>query len=61
MKTATTEKIVTLVLSFVIFIGGVLALSMDRGNGRTITLAMLLAALLGIGAKVTFARLKKKK
>lgn len=55
------EKIVILAVSFVLFMGGVFALSMDRGDGRTITLLLIMAGLLAIAARQTIVRLKKKK
>ena len=35
MRQSAKEKIVVLAVSFALFVGGVLALSMDRGAGRT--------------------------
>ena len=39
MRQSAKEKIVVLAVSFALFVGGVLALSMDRGAGRTVVLA----------------------
>lgn len=50
-----------LAMSFVLFMGGVSALSMDRGNGRTIVLVFVVLALLAIAARQTIRSLKKKK
>ncbi len=50
-----------LAMSFVLFMGGVFALSMDRGNGRTIVLVFVVLALLAIAARQTIRSLKKKK
>ena len=57
MKRKVKEKAV----SFVLFMGGVSALSMDRGNGRTIVLIFVVLALLAIAAQQTIRSLKKKK
>ncbi|WP_295937725.1 hypothetical protein [uncultured Alistipes sp.] len=61
MKQGVKEKIVVMAISFALFIGGVLALSMDRGDGRTIVLACIVLALLCIAARQTVLRLKKKR
>ena len=47
MKRKVKEKAVVLAMSFVLFMGGVFALSMDRGNGRTIVLVFVVLG--GIG------------
>lgn len=60
MKQSAKEKIVVLAVSFVLFAGGVLALSMDRGQGRTILLACIVSALLAIAARQTFRKKRKK-
>ena len=52
MKRKVKEKAVVLAMSFVLFMGGVFALSMDRGNGRTIVLVFVVLALLAIAARV---------
>ena len=57
----TGVKAVVLAMSFVLFMGGVSALSMDRGNGRTIVLIFVVLALLAIAARQTIRSLKKKK
>ena len=41
MKRDAKGKVVVLAMSFVLFMGGVFALSMDRGNGRTIVLVFV--------------------
>ena len=56
MKRKVKEKAVVLAMSFVLF-----ALSMDRGNGRTIVLVFVVLALLAIAARQTIRSLKKKK
>lgn len=61
MKPDAKEKIVVLLVSFVLFVGGVLALSMDRGDGRTIVIVSVVLALLAIAARQTIRNLKKKK
>lgn len=61
MKPDAKEKIVVLLVSFVLFMGGVLALSMDRGDGRTIVIVSVVLALLAIAARQTIRNLKKKK
>lgn len=61
MKRSAKEKIIVLSTSFVLFIVGVMALSMDRGNGRTIVLVFIMLALLAIAARQTIRNLKKKK
>lgn len=61
MKRKVKEKALVLAMSFVLFMGGVFALSMDRGNGRTIVLVFVVLALLAIAARQTIRSLKKKK
>lgn len=61
MKRDAKGKAVVLAMSFVLFMGGVFALSMDRGNGRTIVLVFVVLALLAIAARQTIRSLKKKK
>lgn len=61
MKRDAKEKVVVLLVSFVLFMGGVLALSMDRGNGRTIVIVLVVLALLAIAARQTMRISKKKK
>ena len=61
MKRKVKEKAGVLAMSFVLFMGGVSALSMDRGNGRTIVLIFVVLALLAIAARQTIRSLKKKK
>ena len=57
MKRKVKEKAVVLAMSFVLFMGGVFALSMDRGNGRTIVLIFVVLALLAC-AVVVYATVK---
>ena len=61
MKRKVKEKAVVLAMSFVLFMGGVSALSMARGNGRTIVLIFVVLALLAIATRQTIRGLKKKK
>lgn len=61
MKQGAKEKIVVLVVSFVLFMGGVFALSMDRGDGRTIVITLVVVALLAIAVRQTVRNQKKKK
>lgn len=61
MKRDAQEKIVVLLVSFALFMGGVLALSMDRGDGRTIVIVLVVLALLAIAVRQTIRILKKKK
>lgn len=51
MKRDAKGKALVLAMSFVLFMGGVFALSMDRGNGRTIVLVFVVLALLAIAAR----------
>lgn len=60
MKRSVKEKITVLSVSFVLFIVGVLALSMERGDGRTIVLALVILALAAVAARQTIQKLKKK-
>ncbi|WP_295913485.1 hypothetical protein [uncultured Alistipes sp.] len=60
MKRSVKEKITVLSVSFVLFIVGVLALSMERGGGRTIVLALVILALAAVAARQTIQKLKKK-
>lgn len=60
MKRSVKEKITVLSVSFVLFIVGVLALSMERGGGRTIVLALVILALASVAARQTIQKLKKK-
>ena len=61
MKRDAKGKAVVLAMSFVLFMVGVFALSMDRGNGRAIVLVFVVLALLAIAARQTIRSLKKKK
>lgn len=61
MKRSAKEKITVLSVSFVLFIVGVLALSMERGGGRTIVLTLVILALAAVAARQTIQKLKKKK
>ena len=60
MKRTVKEKAVVLAMSFVLFMGGVFALSMDRGNGRTIVLVFVVLWRLAIAARQTIRRSKQK-
>ena len=60
MKRSAKEKITVLSVSFVLFIVGVVALSMERGGGRTIVLALVILALAAVAARQTIQKLKKK-
>lgn len=60
MKRSAKEKITVLSVSFVLFIVGVLALSMERGGGRTIVLTLVILALAAVAARQTIQKLKKK-
>ena len=61
MKRDAKGKAVVLAMSFVLFMGGVFALSMDRGNGRTIVLVFVVLALLAIAVRQTVLKNGKKK
>lgn len=60
MKQSAKEKIVVLAVSFALFVGGVLALSMDRG-GRTVVLACVVLALLAVAVRQTVLKNGKKR
>ena len=60
MKTAT-GKIVVMGGSFALFLGGVAALSMDRGTARTVIIAVVFVGLLTIAGVQTARRMKRKK
>lgn len=60
MKQSAKEKIVVLAVSFALFVGGVLALSMDRGEGRTIILTCVVLALLAVAVRQTILKNRKK-
>lgn len=61
MKQTAKGKIVVLAVSFAVFIGGVMALSLDRGPLRCVLLVCCVAVLLGIAARQTLVRLRKDK
>ena len=61
MRQSAKEKIVVLAVSFALFVGGVLALSMDRGAGRTVVLACVVLALLAVAVRHTVLKNGKKK
>ena len=61
MKQSAKEKIVVLAVSFALFVGGVLALSMDRGAGRTVVLTCVVLALLAVAVRQTILKNRKKK
>lgn len=50
-----------LAVSFALFVGGVSALSMDRGSGRTAILTVAILGLLSIAVRQTIRNSKKKK
>lgn len=60
MMTKTKEKIVVLVVSFALFLGGVSAIWMERGALRTAILTAVFAGLLAIALRQTLAKRKKK-
>ncbi len=60
MRRDTTERLIVLAVSFVLFVIGVSALSMDRGGGRTILLACSITGLVAVAAGQTVRRMKKK-
>lgn len=60
MKRSAKEKIIVLSASFVLFVVGVLALSMDRGNGRTIVLVCVIVAMAAIAGRQTIQNHRKK-
>ena len=47
--------------SFALFLGGVAALSMDRGTARTVIIAVVFVGLLTIAGVQTARRMKRKK
>lgn len=53
MKRKEREKLLVLATSFALFVGGVAALSMEHGTGRTLLLGGVLAALAAIAARQT--------
>lgn len=55
----TTGKIAVLAASFALFAGGVFALSMERGDLRTLTLWGCIAGLLIIALRQTVVRMRK--
>lgn len=57
----TTEDIMVLIVAFVLFAGGVYALSMDRGDGRTLVLGGVVVAMLCLAVRQTFKRMGRKK
>ncbi|MEG0807451.1 MAG: hypothetical protein RR410_03755 [Alistipes sp.] len=60
MREGATEKLVVLGVAFVLFVGGLFVLSMERGSGRTILLACIFGALLCLAARQTLRRMKKR-
>ena len=56
----TTEKIAVMAVSFGLFLGGVAALSMERGGGRTLMLTGIVSALVVIAIVQTLRRMKHK-
>ena len=61
MTRMVKEKAEVLAMRFVLYMEEESALSMDRGNGRTIVLIFVVLALLAIAARQTIRSLKKKK
>ena len=61
MRQSAKEKIVVLAVSFALFVGGVLALSMDRGAERTVVLTCVVLALLAVAVWQTVLKNGKKK
>lgn len=61
MKGGTNEKLWVLGVSFALFLGGVAALSMERGPARTGILAVVFTGLLAIALRQTLKRMKKKR
>lgn len=53
MGRGTKEKIAVLGLAFAFFAGGVLALSMERGAGRTLCLVLSFAGLAAVALRQT--------
>lgn len=59
MTRETADKLIVLATSFALFLGGVAALSMERGHARTLVLACCAAGLLAIAARQTIRKRKK--
>lgn len=55
------EKLVVMLTAFAVFMCGVFALSMDRGQTRTIVLACVVASMLALAIRQSVKRLKKGK
>lgn len=54
------EKLIVMLASSTLFAGGIAALSLSRGTGRTIVLWGCFAGLAGIAVRQTAIRMKKK-
>lgn len=54
------EKIGVLAASFVLFLGGVFAIGMDRGPARTAVLAVSFAGLIAMALRQSLRRKRKK-
>lgn len=55
----TTDRILTLAISFVFFVCGVFALHLGRGPVRSGALTLCFAALIAIAVRQTVRRMKK--
>lgn len=60
MERDVTKKLWVQGVSFVLFLGGVGALQLERGTVRTVILALVFAGLLTIAGAQTVRHLKKK-
>lgn len=54
----TTKKLAVLGVSFVLFLGGVATLQLERGTTRTVLLAAVFAGLLLIAGALTAQRMR---
>lgn len=57
----TTKKLAVLGTSFVLFLGGVATLQLERGTLRTVLLAAVFAGLLTIAGVLTVRRMRGEK
>lgn len=57
----TTKKLTVLGVSFVLFLGGVATLQLERGTMRTVLLAAVFAGLLTIAGVLTVRRMRGEK
>lgn len=60
MKAEAKNKLWVLGAAFTAFVGGVLALQLERGPGRSLALTACFAVLVGIAVRQTVDRMKKK-